>query len=264
MDLDNDDEWVIRYGGTGETKNEGPPVMEGSEGQPGVFSIIPQSLPGGKPDPWHGKGGGAREWWINWDDANRIFKLYVQIWQLLGSVEEAQHSVLERLTSKHNFFKKSYWLNTGDPVGDADLGAGAFRSAASGFKAQAYCHQKVMFYGNKPTGSTFQPWKEWGPDAPVATPYYDKCLRGPGLFQIMWVSGVEAMRRPSGSPWPGYSITQPWTAPKNYFDVNFNDSIAQLNGRKPEVHATVSCGVNNKKAAVWPNPTPKFQVRLYP
>ncbi len=268
MDLDESEEWVIRYGGTGDAngngKNSSPPNMQGSEGKPGVFSIIPQSLPGGKPEPWHGEGGGAREWWINWDDANRIFKLYVQIWQLLGSVEEAQHSVLERLTKKHNFFKKSYWLNTGDPVATAELGAQTFKMAASSFKAQAYCHQKVMFYGNKPTGSTFQPWKEWGPSAPIATPYYDKCARGPGLFQIMWVDGVKNMRKPSGSPYPGYSITQPWTAPKNYFDHNFNEGVPGLNYRKPEVHATVSCGVNNPDAAVWPNPTPKFQVRLYP
>ncbi len=250
-------QWRIQYGGPrGQRKNGSPtqpPDMPGSEIN-GIFPVISQ-------DDVH-------DWWINWDDSNHTYKIYVQVYALLGSVEEAQFSVLKRLTSDHNFYKKSYWLNTGDDITEAESGKISFRSNASGFvpSVKFYCHHKLTFYGNKATNSTFQPWQEWAPENPIPMNYMQSCEGGPGIFQVAWIpkGELDKMRtKNSGNDYPGYLVEHSWTAPQNYFNMNFNGA-PELNNRKPYVRSTVSVGVNNPSAAVWPNPTPKFQVRTYP
>ncbi|MBI5210333.1 MAG: hypothetical protein HY927_10215 [Elusimicrobia bacterium] len=260
--LDSEPLWMIRYGGfKGIHKNGSdttPPNIAASEYpmDSSHFAIIDQ-------DDVH-------DWWINWEDSQQIYTLYIQIWQLLGSVEEAQYSVLERLVKGHNFYKKAYWLNTGDPVADAQKGADSFEAASSGFLNPSgmkfYCHHKVHYYGNKLTGSMIPPWREVGPEHPISVDYMSKCEGGPGLFQMAWIkkSELDKMRKPIlTGKYAGYPVEQPWTAPSNYFNYNFNGESQELNYGRPKVHATVSCG-EGSLAAVWPNPTPKFQVRLYP
>ncbi|MEK7858529.1 MAG: hypothetical protein AAB320_05230 [Elusimicrobiota bacterium] len=256
---DQEQLWDIGFDGVGSPKNSIPPQVSSE------FVLTSMA--------------DANSWWINWDDANQVYKLYVQIYQLLGSVEDAQYSVLKRLSSGHNFLKKSYWLNTGDPIADADIGSASFDISASSFKAVPYCHQTMVFHGNKPTGSAFQPWQVYAPE-----PHKDKngnTINGvslpntidgcTGLFQLMWVDPnvLKKMRDPySGSAYGsrGYPVTQRWTAPNNYFNYNFNN---QFDGGRPMVHVTVAIGVGSKAPggpgpSVWPNPTPKFQVRTYP
>jgi hypothetical protein len=210
----------------------------------------------------------ADMFWINWDDANNIYKLYVQIYQLLGSVEEAQWSVLTRLTEKHSFFKKSYWLNTGDPIAEADLGARDFDNAVgvwNGSVVTPKCHKKINFWGNKPTGSAFQPWQLYRPQEPVQLPV---TIQGcGGLFAVMTVkpsvlNKLQNLAVADGKynfAKAGIGIKQPWTAPGNYFNYDFNTNA--FAGGRPFVHVTVGLGPYGR---VWPNPTPKFQVRTYP
>lgn len=218
----------------------------------------------------------AHEYWINWDEANQVYKLYRQIYSLLGSVESAQYSVLQRLTEKHNFLIKSYWLNTGEPMDQVNNGGlyETFHNQSKEFKADAYCHMFLRFYGNKPTNDPFQPWQEYAPgqqpgDDPknptpqnyVAVPEMS-CKDGMGLFQLMWVDPgvIQSMQS-------GYEVSQKWSAPKNYFDINFNRGMRAFGGDRPFVHARVTLGEtssNGPKPSVWPNPTPKFQTRLYP
>lgn len=212
----------------------------------------------------------ADMFWINWDDANNIYKLYVQIYQLLGSVEEAQWSVLTRLTDQHSFFKKSYWLNTGDPIAEADAGAMAFHNAVGGSWSSTSivspkCHQKITFWGNKPTGSAFQPWLLHRPENPVPLP---ESIKGcGGLFAVMHVKNDILKKLQEANPNDGkYSfaksgigIKQSWTAPGNFFNHDFNNN--EFQGNRPFVHVTVGLGPYGR---VWPNPTPKFQVRTYP
>ncbi|MBI5883472.1 MAG: hypothetical protein HZB91_10265 [Elusimicrobia bacterium] len=282
--LNDKDSWPIQYASgpnkvnQSETvepgqKNEITPNLDASEYHGDVFVIFDQE--------------DAHDWWLNWEDAQQMATLYVQIWQLLGSVEEAQYSVLSRLVKAHNFYKKAYWLNTGDSMADAALGADSFHASASGFLHSSdggggikfFCHQKITYYGSVPTGQLIPPYIEQAPTSPVGTPFLDKCEGGAGLFQILWVkpSELNKMRKPSLGAYAGYPVTQPWTAPGNYFNVNFNRRFSEsgnfvdgnnydsntVAGDRPKVHATASCG-EGSKAEVWPNPTPKFQVRLYP
>ncbi|MBI3288451.1 MAG: hypothetical protein HYZ74_02905, partial [Elusimicrobia bacterium] len=55
-----------------------------------------------------------------------------------------------------------------------------------------------------------------------------------------------------------------WQLPgKNYFNVDFSNMPDRFKNGAPELHTMVSVG-NNSKAKVWPDPTPKFQVRQFP
>ncbi|MFA6003668.1 MAG: hypothetical protein WC881_06335 [Elusimicrobiota bacterium] len=251
--------WDIKFGGgsVGQEKNSGnPPSLDAT------LDILTMD--------------NANKFWINWDDANQVYKLYVQIYQLLGSVEDAQYSVLTRLSQQHNFLKKSYWLNTGESVQDAAEAARNFDGgignwSTSGGRLKWMCYQNLNFYGNKPTGSAFQPWQVYSPSDPVTgkpgpvpvSPTINGC---DGLFHFMWVSSnlTGQLRAPlSTSMWSrGVPVTQLWTAPSNYFNYDFNN---KFNQSRPGVHVTVAIdGFGGSKAAVWPDPTPKFQVHTYP
>lgn len=271
--------WDIKYGGKGAGKNTSPPDLAAN---PSGNADVMMILTGLNPED------DANRFWLNWDDANQIYKLYVQIYQLLGSVEDAQLSVLMRLAAQHNFLRKSYWLNTGSDLNAAQTASNLFQSGMSdwtlGSGLKYYCYPKVTFYGNKPTGSMFQPWQVYSPDGgPVsmATPI-NGCN---GLFQLMWVSdsitGVH-----NGQPGHdgklnagvtsslygsrGVEVNQPWggsgdnfVVSKNYFNHDFMNDFP---GGGPAVHVSVAIDGygTGTKASVWPNPTPKFQVRTYP
>lgn len=214
----------------------------------------------------------ALDYWISWDDAQDIYKLYVQIYQLLGSVEDAQFSVFKRLTNDHNFFRKSYWLNTNDPINDARDGAKWFD--AYQFRPQPYCISEIMIYGNKPTNNAFQPYQIWAPNSPISMPStIAGCQPSAGLFQMMAVPPAQLQNlrsRKALSNWPGWPIIQHWdrqrtTLSRNYFNVNFHGLVRCQDGGGPCVHATIALANPAQPAGgLWPNPTPKFQTRLYP
>jgi hypothetical protein len=255
--LDDEKTWDIAYDGTKfSSKNDPTPNLD--HGLPNAA--------GGEPAldilTWQN----AHDWWINWDEAQSIFRLYVNIYQLLGSVEQAQLEVLKRLSAGHNFLAKSYWLNTGENVGAAAEAVSSFDRNSTAFmsKTKAYCYAKIGFYGNHPTDPNFQGWEEYTVDTPdkrLEVPYSEMCSNTggkKGLFQMMAVDPgeIQRMRR-------GYDVIQHWKAPGNFFNVDFNTGIKALNGGQPFVQARVTCG-EASGAAVWPSPTPKFQVRLYP
>ncbi|HVE14961.1 MAG TPA: hypothetical protein VNI01_16320 [Elusimicrobiota bacterium] len=244
--LDNQSSWSIVFGGTGAAKNTNPPSVD-----PKLELLTMQD---------------ALDYWLSWDDAQDIYKLYVQIYQLLGSVEDAQWSVFKRLTQSHNFFRKSYWLNTNDPIGDAYSGSAYFNRS---FRPQPYCIEEIMIYGNKPTNNAFQPYQIWAPNSPISMPNTIQGCSPAGLFQIMSIpdSDLSDLRSRKGNGGgPGYPIVQHWKAPGNYFNVDFNreaDCRDAPRGR-PCVHATIGAIDTTAVGGLWPNPTPKFQSRLSP
>ncbi len=214
----------------------------------------------------------AEHWNLNWEDANSAYKLFVQVYQLLGSVESAQYSVLKRLGGDHNFLKKSYWLNSGGPTALAEAAGAAaeFDSSAGGFLSGGVkfdCAAKVLFYGNLLVHDFGQPYRVIGNQPGSAMP--DTISDCSGLFQLVTVdkSLIQSASGPTGNgdvPEFGWPVSAQWTAPSNYFGVDVNQMMNGVDGG-PKVHATVSLwrGVEGV-ASVWPQPTPKFQVRLYP
>jgi hypothetical protein len=282
--------WDIRYytqAPVGD-KNDDPSLIDSEKDEGCATAPCVTILRGLNPDDE------ANAFWLNWDDANQIYKLYVQIYQLLGSVEDAQYSVLLRLAgqggSGHNFLRKSYWLNTGSDINGATAAAALFDSGIGswtlGNGLQYHCYQYVNFYGNKPTGSMFQPWQVFSPEGGAVR--MANSINGcSGLFQLMTVSqgitGVDQSGHPShtgklnsavtaaqyGSR--GVQVDQLWggagdnfVASKNYFNHDFTTDFP---GGGPAVHVSAAIDGypwNSSKASVWPNPTPKFQVRTYP
>lgn len=216
---------------------------------------------------------------IGWEDATTIFKMYVQIYQLLGSVESAQLSVLRRLTkeSNHNFLSKSYWLNadqTNEALAEGKDGVSSFIAAGaddfvSSSNIRLFCLPKMRIYGNALThdlGVYGIKWEDFTLPKTIGD-----CSNADGLFQLVTVknSSLQGMRASvSGSMGSrGWPVTVKYTVPSNYFGVDLNGEMARADNG-PRVHASVSMfmgsGGAGREAAVWPHPQPKFQTRLYP
>lgn len=206
--------------------------------------------------------------------ADEIFKLYVQIYSLLGSVEDAQFSVLKRLSADHSFMKKSYWLNTGDPIGDAGTLAHNFDVALGNFTSPSVvsgvCQHTTFYWGNvHGGGGGIQPYipSYTNPVVKLPDTAPSLCTAG-GLFQITWVDPavVKKLSQKTGGDYPGVLLFMNWAIPpKNYWNIDFPTIMAQ---RFPQgsLRTTIALGdpSNGNKPAVWPDPTPKFQVRQYP
>ena len=197
----------------------------------------------------------ANCWNINWDDATSVMNLYVQIYQLLGSVESAQFSVLQRLATGHQFFTKSYWLNLGTQEALSEAQGVAFPPVNFLSGVQMHCIPSIFYYANKlMPGNMLQPYGIFNnsPGTGMAS-----TINGcDGLFQLATVNPGMIQSAEKGNPYPGWPASITWTPPQNSFNVPLGTA---------KVHATASFwpGADNE-AAVWPAPTPHFQTRLYP
>lgn len=214
----------------------------------------------------------AQHWNIGWEDATTIFKMYVQIYQLLGSVESAQFNVLKRLTSgsNHNFLSKSYWLNadqTNEALSEAGGAVRQFAIQASQFipGVQFHCMPKMRVYANKFTndiGVYGVAYEDYNMPSSI-----QDCSGSSGLFQLVTVKRNVIQSMSAGATGTsgsfGWPIEAVWSAPNNYFDVDLNAAMRGVDNG-PKVHATVGVFTNGGRAAVWPRPNPKFQTRLYP
>jgi len=168
----------------------------------------------------------------------------------------------------------------GERLDDIELANEGAEQFQKPFKPVPYCIQGIMVIGNKPTNNPFQPYIQYGPKDPVEMPdTIAGCQPGPGLFQVEAIptEHLNYLVQPFGDSRfdlgsRGYSVFQSWgldgSLSENYFNVDFMSEVkCEGTGGGPCVHATVgvmhpcqsgwSCGL-------WPNPTPKFQTRLYP
>lgn len=221
----------------------------------------------------------VRHWNIGWDDSNQVFKLYVQIYQLLGSVEAAQYKVLWRLAQNHNFMSKSYYLNIGDTqaLQEAGQAVQAFRRSADPFtgKVAFWCTPKMRIYGYVPQRQFLQATDIMEQEAKM--PNTIDCIGQngglQGLFQVATVdpATLDSMSSPIGQWSKGWPVEVHWTAPNNYWGVDLNGLLQSADNGGPKVRASVAlyrgqvgCNGQNCPAQIWPDPTPKFQVRLYP
>ena len=209
-------------------------------------------------------------YFIGWEMMkDSIYPFYAQVYTLLGSVEEAQWVVFKRITENATFFRKSYYLNAGtadcmrSPQSCADQGAAPFLSGAgkidkgSGFKTVHI--KKIEFYAKVQTpGNIYSPYYLGRTTPPMDMTEQTR----EGLFQFAGFtkSKLESLGR-------GLDVYQGWQAPSNYFNIDFNRLAACKETGKPCVHAKISTQCPNRdnfNNCVWPNPTPKYQTRLYP
>ena len=180
--------------------------------------------------------------------------LYITMYYLLSQIYENQKKVYERVTKDGEFFRKSYYLNTGN-CRMAECGREGSRNF-NGLVARTIpiYIKKIVMYFNDPAE-----FPEAGEDMfelPIDMEK-DKMLDGQ-LYQFSYLerSSIDRLRR----LYRGIDITQSFRAPNNYFNVNLNT------GRyRPHVHARVALQCTKQSNnCVWPYPTPKYQVRLFP
>jgi len=197
-----------------------------------------------------------------------IYGFYAQVYSLLGSVEAAQWTVFKRITEKATFLRKSYYLNAGtkdciqSPQSCAQQAVGYFQSGSKISNIYRRLIVKLGFYAQYPT-----------PNSPTSPYYLGKTeppmtMNDKGLFRTAGFSLREIAKIGNG-----VDVYQGWTAPANYFNVDFNRVAACKEVGKPCVHSKIASqcpksiwsrsnkGDNN---CVWPMPTPKYQTRLYP
>ena len=199
--------------------------------------------------------------YIFWEQAVSIYKFYAQVYTLLGTVEESQKKVFEALTERFNFFRKSYYLNTGEcrenPAVCAEDGLrDGFKKSNNRIHAVLRYLSQIEFWAKVPK-SGLPPYYLGRTNPPLQMP-------GSGLFQLAAVAESELSNVGNG-----FHAYQGWEAPKNYFNVDVNKLFAcSETPGKLCVHAMVAsqCPLlrSDNNNCVWPNPTPKYQTRLYP
>jgi hypothetical protein len=208
---------------------------------------------------------------IPWPKVSNWYTFYAQVYSLLGSVEESQLTVFERLTENFNFFRKSYYLNasteecSNNPAGCGEQGVNSnngFRQnvLVRGLKGvRMHYLLSIAFHGKVHTGGFPSPYFLGKTNPPMSM---INAQNPKGLFQLATVHPDILV-----SLGNGLDVYQVYKAPGNYFGVDFNDIAACRETNRPCVHARIATqcpqvgGGNN---CVWPNPTPKYQTRLYP
>lgn len=206
---------------------------------------------------------------LEWGTAIGYYKFYSQVYSLLGTVEESQWTVFDRLTDNFTFFRKSYYLNSGVCTpSNAQICGDDGVNSSGGFAANKlikdtdfFMHYvlKIQFYAKVFTGGSLPPYYLGKTNPPM-----DMTSMSPnGLFQLATVTDdkLDAFGR-------GLDVYQGWDAPSNHFNINFNALVRCTETGRPCVHAMVTSQCPQLTTAgnncVWPNPTPKYQTRLYP
>ena len=207
----------------------------------------------------------GKDIYIFWDPAIGVYKFYAQVYLLLGSVQESQMTVFERLTENFNFFRKSYYLNANtrecvrnpQACGEDGLsGRNSYKSNKIRRPSDMKMHfiNEIIFYAKVPQ-SGLPPYFIGKTNPPIQMP-------SPGLFQLATVS--DSALKSLGN---GYDVSQGWIPPSNYFGVDFRRLASCRRMGKPCVHARIATqcpALRSGNNCVWPNPTPKYQTRLYP
>jgi len=200
---------------------------------------------------------------IVWDRVVSVFQFYAQAYILLGQVQNSQWIVFNRVTSNFTFFRKSYYLNaaTQDCINNPSLcGEDGLTGGSNSFSSKAgisegrnyfshYMHY-ISFFAKK-SASTLIGYQVVKPRNPMDMTENT----ANGLYQLS--TFTEDKLKALGD---GIDVYQPWTAPSNYFGIGFGT---------PKVHAKVASqcpklGSSHYNNCVWPNPTPKYQTRLFP
>jgi len=257
--LDNNKKWEIAFDPTARPEFATNPT---SKQDTPLFSLVTQDQ-------------GVKVM-VEWGTAIGYYKFYSQVYSLLGQVEESQWTVFDRLTESFNFFRKSYYLNANTPdcvsnpqtCGDDGLNSsGGFKATKLSLGSSFLMHYilKIQFYAKVFTGGSLPPYYLGKSNPPMDMASMSSS--GQGLFQLATVSSDRLKKFGDG-----LDVYQGWQTQPNYFSVDFNaikdSNCTGLGKAGPCVHALVASQcpqlTTDKNNCVWPNPTPKYQTRLYP
>lgn len=177
---------------------------------------------------------------------------YMIIYKSLENIYESQKKVFERLTKDGEFFRKSFYYNSSScklsQCGKEGVGA-----------LKNYNLDLNTLYLDKMAWFVMPKSLNYG-ISEVYKLLFDKAK--PDHEKFMPLYQFSYLTRPARSKmkklYTGVDIRESIVPPDNYFGVNVKKYAKKLH-----VRAAVQC-TNESNNCVWPNPTPKYQVRLYP
>ena len=176
--------------------------------------------------------------------------LYLSAYKMFESIYEKQKEVYERLTKDGEFFRKSIYYNSSScklsQCGkegvralknyNLDLDSIRLDKITWFFKINALQYNSIYESAQNFDSSNS---KNFMP-----------------LYQFSYLT--RATRSKMKKLYTGVDIREPIVPPDNYFRVNVKKYAQKLH-----VKAALQC-TNESNNCVWPNPTPKYQVRLFP
>ncbi len=185
------------------------------------------------------------------EKGNGIFDpvtLYLVVYKMFENIYESQKRVYERLTEDGEFFRKSYYLNSSS----CEMNK-CGKDAVKTFKDYKLGLESVRL-------DNINWWWRLDGDADPAVltfksdePKYQKFMP---LYQFSYLD--KNTRSKMKKLYTGVDIREVIEPPDNYFRVNLKRYVQKLH-----VRAALQC-TNESNNCVWPNPTPKYQVRLFP
>ena len=185
------------------------------------------------------------------DKENGIFApltLYIAVYKMFENIFENQKRVYERLTAGGEFFRKSYYYNSSSCKMSqcGKEGVRILQNYKLGFET-VRLHKMNWFWRND---------NETDASKLILKSDIPKHQKFMPLYQFSYLD--KNTRGKLKKMYTGIDIREPIVPPDNYFRVNVKKYAKKLH-----VRAALRC-TNESNNCVWPNPTPKYQVRLYP
>ena len=173
-------------------------------------------------------------------------QLYFMVYYYLGNIYEDQKKVYERLVKDNEFFRKGYFYNTGK-CSLSECGKEGAQTLKKYFiKTEPLYISKVSIFYKQQNG----------PESEIKLDLEEKQLMGGKVFQLAYLA--KGSKEKLRELYKGIDITQRFTLSKNYFNIN-------LMKYNPRVHTRIALQCTNESNnCVWPSPTSKYQVRVYP
>ena len=175
-----------------------------------------------------------------------VLQLYFMVYYYLGNIYEDQKKVYERLVKDNEFFRKGYFYNTGN-CSLSECGKEGAQVLKNYFvKTDPLYISKVSIFYKQQNGQ----------ESEIKLDLKEKNLMGGKIFQLAYLG--KGSKEKLRTLYKGVDITQRFTLSKNYFNIN-------LMKYNPRVHTKIALQCTNENNnCVWPYPTSKYQVRLYP
>ena len=186
------------------------------------------------------------------EEDNGIFapiSFYIVAYKMFENIYEAQKKVYERLTKDGEFFRKSFYYNSSSCKLSQCGKEGVKALKDYGLGLETVRLNNMDWYYRVQGG-------ESDPGKIVFKADDDKYKKFMPLYQFSYLDRIT--RGKMKKMYTGVDIREPIVPPDNYFRVNVKKYAQKLH-----VRAALQC-TNESNNCVWPNPTPKYQVRLFP
>ncbi len=173
---------------------------------------------------------------------------YIAAYKIIESTYESQKKTYERVTKDGEFFRKSFFYNSSSCKLSqcGKEGVRALKNYDLGLESIRLKNVDWYYRIENQNEAGYVAFK-------AGEPRFEKIMP---LYQFSYLD--RSTRSKMKKMYTGVDIREPVIPPDNYFRVN-----VKRYAKKLHVRAALQC-TNESNNCVWPNPTPKYQVRLFP